>query len=422
MSDISKINVGGETYSLKDTEARSSIEELNESKTLYTISDSDYSQDIISSGRSGLAGLKINNPLYLSWYNQSMYQLQLDIKEATTDNSGIMTSDDKAKLDSIEEGATSGGDTVTWSQNITSGTKIATVTINGSTTSVYAPSSSSSSDTLNTTGTSNKTSTKMYLVGGTSQSSSTITYSNSYCYIGSDNKLYSNGSSTLTTSDTDTLEVYKANKLGSSSIGSSTQPIYLNSGTPTASESTVGSSTTPIYLKGGTMTACSYNINKTVPSDAVFTDTTYSAGTGLSLSGTTINHTSSITAGNAGDSGNTRTLNHGGTFVVPYISYNSTGHITSVTNKTLTLPSIETSTTSSLAVGATGTTTDANVTSPYLKLIDDGSVQSNVRFTGGTNMTVTSDSSKVITISTSATADSAIPTSTITSLCASILV
>lgn len=46
-----------------------------------------------------------------------------------------------------------------------------------------------------------------------------------------------------------------ANKLGSSTIGSSTKPIYLNAGTPTASGSTVGSSTKPIYLNAGTITA-----------------------------------------------------------------------------------------------------------------------------------------------------------------------
>ena len=53
--------------------------------------------------------------------------------------------------------------------------------------------------------------------------------------------------------------------------------------------SNVGSATNPIYLNGGTATACTYSLHKTVPSDAVFTDTTYSSlpaasgGTSLSL-------------------------------------------------------------------------------------------------------------------------------------------
>lgn len=36
--------------------------------------------------------------------------------------------------------------------------------------------------------------------------------------------------------------------------------------------SNVGSATNPIYLASGTATACTYSLNKTVPSDAVFTD------------------------------------------------------------------------------------------------------------------------------------------------------
>ena len=43
---------------------------------------------------------------------------------------------------------------------------------------------------------------------------------------------------------------------------------------------TVGSSTKPVYINSsGTVTACSYTLGKSVPSDAVFTDTTYSAAT-----------------------------------------------------------------------------------------------------------------------------------------------
>jgi hypothetical protein len=61
----------------------------------------------------------------------------------------------------------------------------------------YTP-SSSDSDTKNTTGSSNKTSTKMFLVGATSQATSPVTYSNSNCYIGSDNCLYSNGTKVIT--------------------------------------------------------------------------------------------------------------------------------------------------------------------------------------------------------------------------------
>ena len=51
---------------------------------------------------------------------------------------------------------------------------------------------------------SNKASTKMYIIGATSQSTSgQTTYSNSKCYIGTDNCLYSNGSKVATATDLD---------------------------------------------------------------------------------------------------------------------------------------------------------------------------------------------------------------------------
>ena len=63
-------------------------------------------------------------------------------------------------------------------------------------------------------------------------------------------------------------------------------------------------------------------------------ETTYSAGSGLSLSGTTINHASSITAGTAGSSSATSGTN---TISIPYVTYNDTGHITEAGNRTHTL-------------------------------------------------------------------------------------
>ncbi len=78
-----------------------------------------------------------------------------------------------------------------------------------------------------------------------------------------------------------------ATKLGSTSVGSGAKPIWLNQGTPTASTNTIGSATRPIYLNAGTLTAGTYTIASNVPANAVFTDTTYSAGVGLKLTGTT---------------------------------------------------------------------------------------------------------------------------------------
>ena len=65
-------------------------------------------------------------------------------------------------------------------------------------------------------------------------------------------------------------------------------------------------------------------------------DTKYSAGTGLSLSGTTFNHSNSVTAGTA--SGSTGTLSHGSTLTIPSITYDAQGHITGTSTTTCTLP------------------------------------------------------------------------------------
>lgn len=56
-------------------------------------------------------------------------------------------------------------------------------------------------NTLNTAGSSLKTGTKLYIVGANYQTSSTTTYSNDSCYIGTDNCLYSGRTKVATTED-----------------------------------------------------------------------------------------------------------------------------------------------------------------------------------------------------------------------------
>ncbi len=57
------------------------------------------------------------------------------------------------------------------------------------------------SDTKNTSGASQLSATKLYMVGAQEQSTNPVTYTNQQCYIGTDNCLYSNGSK-VSTSDT----------------------------------------------------------------------------------------------------------------------------------------------------------------------------------------------------------------------------
>lgn len=52
-----------------------------------------------------------------------------------------------------------------------------------------------------------------------------------------------------------------ASKLGSSTVGSGTKPVYLDGGLPKASTDTVGSASNPVYMKNGTITAGAYTFS-----------------------------------------------------------------------------------------------------------------------------------------------------------------
>lgn len=82
-----------------------------------------------------------------------------------------------------------------------------------------------------------------------------------------------------------------------------------------------------------------YTIGTRVPEGAKFTDTTYTAGTGLSLNGTSFSISNSgVTAGSYGPSQDS-SVGFGDSIDVPYISVNSSGQITSADSRSITLPS-----------------------------------------------------------------------------------
>ena len=68
------------------------------------------------------------------------------------------------------------------------------------------------------------------------------------------------------------------------------------------------------------------------------------AGTGLSKSGTSLALATVVTAGNAGPTANA-TLSYGGTFTVPYVTYDAYGRVTGRTNRTMTMPAAPSSAT-----------------------------------------------------------------------------
>ena len=92
-----------------------------------------------------------------------------------------------------------------------------------------------------------------------------------------------------------------------------------------------GSTTQPVYFDGGVPEACTYGLNKTVPADAVFTDTTYTGGAGISVSDTTIVNTG-VRSVTAGDSADQISVNTGGTTTT--ITINNIANATSATKAT----------------------------------------------------------------------------------------
>lgn len=81
-----------------------------------------------------------------------------------------------------------------------------------------------------------------------------------------------------------------------------------------------------------------YTIGTRVPEGAKFTDTTYTAGTGLSLNGTSFSISNSgVTTGSYGPSQDS-SAEFGDSIDVPYISVNSRGQITSADSRSITLP------------------------------------------------------------------------------------
>jgi len=105
-------------------------------------------------------------------------------------------------------------------------------------------------------------------------------------------------------------------------------------------------------------------------------NTTYSANTGIKLNGTTFQHTNSITAGTAGTSSATS----GKTLAVPYVTYDAQGHITATGTHTHTISGLDASAISS------GTIDSARLPS----YVDDV-----LEYAGLTNFPSTGESGKI---------------------------
>ena len=162
---------------------------------------------------------------------------------------------------------------------------------------------------------------------------------------------------------------YTASEVGALAAGgtavnaskvSNSLTLKLNSGTTEGTNLYTfnGSAAKTLDIKAGsnvTLTASS----GTLTISSSYTNTTYSAGTGLSLSGTTFSlGTSGVTAGSYGPTTNVSGSN-GTTINVPQITVDSYGRVTGVTNRVYT--SVDTNTTYSLSsFGVTATAAELN--------------------------------------------------------------
>lgn len=82
-----------------------------------------------------------------------------------------------------------------------------------------------------------------------------------------------------------------------------------------------------------------FTISKSVPSDAVFTDTTYTAGDGLVLNGTEFYlQNTGVTPDSYGP--NAQTLKFGGSIKIPQFNLDAQGRITTIAENTIGLPKL----------------------------------------------------------------------------------
>ncbi len=137
--------------------------------------------------------------------------------------------------------------------------------------------------------------------------------------------------------------------------GTGAKPIYQY-GTTAASTSAATTGWQAGSVLVLTYDGAGWIMNKGYNTDA---NTTYSAGTGLSLSGSTINHSNAVTAKTAYGSTATSVSANGGKLKVTDVQYDAQGHITASTDREITLSQkTYTASTSKLV-----TTTVPNVTS-----------------------------------------------------------
>ena len=99
-----------------------------------------------------------------------------------------------------------------------------------------------------------------------------------------------------------------------------------------------GSAAKSLNIKPGTNVSITSDTSGNITINSSYTNTTYTAGSGLELSGTQFKHKNAVSGGTAQGSA-TGTLSFGGTFTIPTVTYDTEGHITGAGTTTMTMPS-----------------------------------------------------------------------------------
>lgn len=164
---------------------------------------------------------------------------------------------------------------------------------------------------------------------------------------------------------------------------------------------TVGSATQPIYLSGGKPNECTYTLAQSVTSTSKLTDHLYNAGEGLKLTTGTTADTFSLSAATSSTIGGVKIGNN--------ISITSGTISLTKANVTTALgytpPTADTNThyTTGLIVGNSSSSTGNTAVTTngvFLNLKDDNHIRNSHKIVGGGGTTVTSDSGGTITIDT----------------------